>query len=209
MAKYRVCNGRTIIAMVKANGTKITEEDEDKILYGNNPVEVIFPIVGSIDNNPDVRQVIQTITLDSDLNADMAVFAFASEQFEKETGLYEFLFTGQGQRQDRSAMATEVRDRNSRSRIDFMKTKLDHFLSILGRQLALTARFHLDGEDIAPFLGEEAGQLWGVLMAPEDMSPDVMIEELMAEGIPYADLIQLGKPGDPIQQPQPQTQPAE
>ena len=182
-----MCNGRTIIAMIKANGTKISEEDEDKILYGNNPVDVIFPIVGSVDNNPDIRNVVQTITLESDLNSDMAVFNFAAEQFEKETGLYEFLFTGQGPRQDRSAMATEVRDRNTRSRIDFMKTKLDQFLSTLGRQLALTARFHFDGEDIAPFLGPEAAQYWGVLMSPEDMDPNKLIDEFMAEGVPYED----------------------
>ena len=185
IAKYRVCNGRTIIALLQANGSTLSEEDQDKILYGNNPVEVIFPKLNAVDNNPDVRQAIQTITLQSDLSADMAVFAFLAENFEKETGLYEFLYTGQTDKQDRSAFATQMREQNTRSRIDYMQTKLDHFLSQLGRQLALTARYHLTGEDIAPFLGEEAGEAWGMLMGVEDMDPDRILSELIEDGVPY------------------------
>lgn len=181
LLKYRKLDGRTIIAVLQGSGIHFTEDDIDAIVNSDRPIEVIQPKLTAVDQSVDVKKYVQSITLESNLQSDMAVFNHLNRMFEVETGLHEFLFTGQPGTQDRSAAATQVRDRNSQNRIDAMRSKMDNFLSQCGRMLALTARFHLDGEDIRPFLGPESAAAWGQLMAVEDLEPEALMERLRSE----------------------------
>lgn len=193
MAKYRLLDGRTIVAVAQSAGIQLSEDDIEALLYSTRPVDIIQPAIATLDGGADIQKVIQSFTMQSDRGADMDLFRFLQEQFEKETGLHQFLYAGEPGKQDRSALATEVRRENSRSRIDQMQAKWDKFMQQVARTMALTARYHLDGEDIAPILGPEAGQAWGQLLAVEDTDADSLAQQYVAEGIDPAEALQIAE----------------
>lgn len=103
--------------------------------------------------------------------------------YERLTGMYSWLHTGQGAVQDRSAEATKARERNSMARIEHMRDRGAAFDSMVARKEAFAAAHMLDPDDIAKVLPPRLVQQWGHLVSPEALSPDYWITQAQQQGI--------------------------
>jgi hypothetical protein len=103
--------------------------------------------------------------------------------YERLTGMYNWLHTGQGSTQDRSAEATKSRERNSMARIEHMRDRGAAFDSMVARKEAFAAAHILDPNDLAKVLPVRLQQQWGHLVSPEAMSPDYWITKAQEQGI--------------------------
>lgn len=175
---------RRLIIMLESEGVKLGDDAEDKIVYGTDLVDTLTIQANMSDGEiPDIRKIVQEWSESNDFAADLAVYERFNYEWEKETGLSDFMYFGQAQRQDRSAAATNVKERNARKRIDYMGSVLDEFMSRVGRKLAIEARFHLSADDIKDTLGDGAAQAWGTLMSPNDMDIEGMANQYMDAGV--------------------------
>lgn len=103
--------------------------------------------------------------------------------YERLTGMYSWLHTGQGQTQDRSAEATRARERNSMARIEHMRDRGAAFDGMVARKEAFAAAHMLDQDDVAKVLPPRLVQQWGHLVTPEAMSPDYWITQAQQQGV--------------------------
>lgn len=103
--------------------------------------------------------------------------------YERLTGMYSWLHTGQGAVQDRSAEATRARERNSMARIEHMRDRGAAFDSMVARKEAFAAAHMLDPDDVAKVCPPRLAQQWGNLVTPEAMSPDYWITQAQQQGI--------------------------
>jgi hypothetical protein len=182
VAKYQWCS-KTVLAMIEHNGTTLSEEDRAKIESADGmPLEVVSIAVNNLGEDPDIRKYVQQLELHSDINESLALLDHLNKHFEQETGLYEFLYTGQSGAADRSAAATRARESNTKNRIDDMQSRIEDFLSRLGRKLAMTARYLLTPADVSPILGEERAQAWGYLFSQEQMRPEYWMQRYSEQG---------------------------
>jgi hypothetical protein len=103
--------------------------------------------------------------------------------YERLTGMYSWLHTGQGSVQDRSAEATRARERNSMARIEHMRDRGAAFDSMVARKEAFAAAHELTPDDVSKVLPPRLSQQWGNLVTPEAMSPDYWITQAQDQGI--------------------------
>lgn len=183
VAKFK-SSSRLLMALVEANGVKLDQDAVEKVVYGELPVDVfrLKATAASSGDMVDVNKYLQQVQLSANIGEALDLLTHLNREFEMATGLYEFLYHGQQGGVDRSAQASSIRDRNTRTRIDDMQSRIDDFLSKDARMKMLAARYLLDGEDIAPLLGPEAGQAWGFLMPAEKLTPGYWRSKYMDEG---------------------------
>lgn len=176
--KYRR-SSKDFLALLKINGVEIDEDSLDAALNSDNAFDVLT-LTGSVDSlsdqSPDIRHYLQQWNMNTNPEEGIRLLEFFNHQFEMETGLHEFLYAGAPDKQDRSAKATQVREQNTRSRIEAYDAQQDEFLSRSGRKLGITARALLDEEDVAKIHGPEFGQVWGTLRPQEFDAEDYALE---------------------------------
>lgn len=174
--------GAAFLMFAKINGIELDQDSIDDMLEADFPlckIDLSKAIDTVSGDNWDLRKYIQQFNFDSNITELNAAAENCLARFEEETGLYQFLYTGEPGTQDRSAAATHLRERNSRSRIDDYMNSFEEFLSRVGRKMSITARFHMDSEDVARYFGPEAAQAWGNLMTPEQMDPMFHITNML------------------------------
>lgn len=181
MGKYRFTS-RTVIALAKQNRNGIDDEDKNRVLVGE-AIEAI-----EIEVNGETRKLsdfIQQFDYSNEYIAQGLNFLSAiEERFDKATGLYDILYSGQTETQIRTAQDASIKDRNSRSRIEDMRDRVAHFEAELARKESFAAHFLEPRERIAELLGPEAGANWGALVRPEVLeNPRVFVEEYLAQGM--------------------------
>lgn len=191
MAKYRWTSQEVLFAVEKM-GFKLDDASKDRIGGLDEPVKIIEIAAKQMDDT-DVSKLLYQVKKTTNIDEALTILQFCDKQFSQETGLYEFLFIGDPGTQDRSALATEVRDRNSQSRIEHMRSRLDEFLSRVASRIGMMARYHQDPEAIAAVMGDEAGEIWGVLMTQEQMSPAYWGNQFMDDGMGLMDAVTEGK----------------
>jgi hypothetical protein len=103
--------------------------------------------------------------------------------FERATGLTEFVSAGQTKQQFRSAAEAEIKDRNSRTRFEDMRARVEAWCARVARKEAQAARFLLEPEDVGRIFGPQAAQLWSVLVPPMDIQMAQGMEQAAAAGI--------------------------
>ena len=113
----------------------------------------------------------------------MAFMDRLESAYERMTGMYSWLHTGQGSVQDRSAEATRARERNSMARIEDMRDRGAEFDSMVARKEAFAAAHMLDPDDVAKVLPPRLAQQWGHLVTAEALSPDYWITQAQQQGI--------------------------
>jgi len=182
LAKYHWSH-RTFLFIIDKLGLNISEEDKYKISHGGNPVEAIYAQLTSADDNFSIQKYIQQVELSGSLEEAQNTLDFLSNKFEEETGLWAYLNVGDPTKQDRSAAATRSRNEHANSRINDMQGCIQEFFSKVGRKESLTAMYHMSPEDIAAVLGGPAGEIWGRLMATEQLSVDYWKGEFTAGGM--------------------------
>lgn len=97
--------------------------------------------------------------------------------YERLTPLSEFLATGAGAVQDRSAEATRVRDRNQMARMEDLKDMVRDADTMVARKECFAASYLLNEEDVAKTNPSEAPN-WGFLAEPEAKDPNYWIQQL-------------------------------
>jgi hypothetical protein len=151
---------RDFIAISKSAG----EELKDRIKTGPDytiiEVEAIHESIDKVvkflqhpEFNPEIYKIIQGVT----------------DNFEKRTGLTELMY-GLSATQMRSAQEASVKGEQLTIRPDDMANKVEDAMSLLSRQEALCARWHLQGSDVQAPLGPMGAQWWQQLVVPSDPS---------------------------------------
>ncbi len=160
ISKIERCS-RDFIAIAKAAG----EELKHKILTGGDLTLLEFEqglggsidkIVGFLQHPPfhqDIYKVIQAV----------------ETNFEKRTGLTELMY-GESSRQLRSASEADLKAGQLQVRPDDMANCVEETATEVARKEALTARWHLDGSDIAPVFGPVMANMWQQYVATADIS---------------------------------------
>jgi hypothetical protein len=182
IGKYRFTN-RTLMAHLKQNGQGLSQANKDKVMsaFANDFDMLEIEVKGEVRK---LSEFLETFTFSQDyVQAGVQMLNLLESYFEKATGLYSFLYSGEGERQSRSAMEAQVKDRNSRSRVEDMRESVARWESMVARKEAFAARFLLQPQDIADLLGPEAGQAWGTLI-PDGADPQQMMMEMMQQGLP-------------------------
>jgi len=98
--------------------------------------------------------------------------------------LTEILATGQGETQSRTATDAQMRDNRSMSRVNDMQQQVIDHQNKVARKEALCARFLLEPQDIKPLLGDAAANDWGILVNPDETTPQTLMQNFLQAGLP-------------------------
>ena len=183
VAKHK-WSSRQVIAFLTANGVGLNEEQKAQIESGSDPVSVIEMALTNTSEDADIRKYVQQIKLADKLDDDFNMLSYLGSEYEKATGLHEFLFSGEGSRQARSSAEAQIRDRNSRGRVDDMMACVESWATKVARKEAMAARFLLDDMDVRRVVGAEPARAWGTILTPEQMDPMFWTAKYMQEGHP-------------------------
>jgi len=188
VVKHRF-TARNLYALLDTYGVDVDQEDMEQILASAKTVEVLkVKVKGLMEQGklPDVSHLIQRLDTSGNMQDDINVYQFAYEQFQKHTGLYEVLHAGNTGRQMRSAQEAVMKEKFATNRIEDMASRVEEFMSRLGRKAMFTALFWMGPEEIEPILGPEAAMAWGSLMSPEELNPEFQMQQILEELPPDA-----------------------
>lgn len=174
LGKYRYTS-RLVFALASQNGQGLDAQDKDRVLIGNEIEAIEIQINGETKN---VRDFIQEFQWNNDwLEPSIALLDKLRDLYGKATGLYDVLYSGDTEKVDRSAAASQIRDRNSRSRIESLRDSVLKWQTLKCQQEAFAARFTQSRDDIAAMIGQQAAQNWGFLATAEKCDPQYWMQE--------------------------------
>ncbi len=169
MTKIRFCS-RSLFATMDFGDTEVTNDGKKVLeMFDDLP----FINVRTSNDQRKIGDVFQQLNLDPGLqNFEMAHGIF-SKEFAEHSGMYDILHYGEGDTQSRSATDTDFRRETSKTRINYRKDRVIKWQSELARKEAQCARFLHTPEEIDSILGMGAGMVWGQIMPPAAMQPQV------------------------------------
>lgn len=169
---------RTPICVARYNGQGIDDAELVKLLHGPDMSIVRISING---NEYKLSDIVQQFKFDTGIDELDRFVTLVNREFEKATGLDEFLYAGNTARQARSATEIETRKEQSTHRIDDFLVQTKETLSRLMRKVAFANRYLMTPEDITRLLGPEAGKAWGVLASPEEVAQEQAMRAQMRQ----------------------------
>jgi hypothetical protein len=184
LSKARITT-KSLIAIVQQNGQGLDLKATHKALYGK-ALEFITVSVNGDQGKLD--HFLQQMDFKLNVEEFIALNQIINHEFEQSTGLTEFLASGGGATQARSAEEVKIKDVKSRTRIEDYRALSEKHASKVARKEAMAARYLCDPEDIKPIFGDQAAQLWGQLMPPVK----AQIEMAKAGMLPMAAIRQPG-----------------
>ncbi len=171
---------KTVLAIKKQNKNSISKGDIQKVLKGADieAIEVEFN-----GDNQKLSDYIEQFDWNMEwVGSTITLLDVFGKMFERATGMYDFLSSGEGSTQDRSAAATQVRDRNTMVRIEDMRDTNKEFDTVLSQKEAFAASYLLKTEDVITVI-PTLGQNWGFLARPEAKSMDYWITQGQQQGM--------------------------
>lgn len=185
MGKYRFTS-RTVGAIMKQAGEGLSDSDMGKVLMGADIEMLNITVKGEVR---DLKQFLSEFNWSHDyLVHGMNLLNLMESRFQKASGLYEILYSGETGTQSRSATDASVKDRNSQSRVRDMRDQVEKWAGRVARKEAQTLRFLKDRDHITAVLGEQAGKDWGFLVKPGGDDVNAMVEQFsqqfMQAGMP-------------------------
>ncbi len=171
MTKIRFCS-RSMFAIMNYGGTEIGTDNLPKLEMLN---DLPFLNVRCDNENLKIGDLFQQLNLDPGLENFERAHSIIKREFQEHTGLYDILHYGEGETQDRSATATNFKDKTSKTRINYRQDRVKKWQSKVARKEALIARFIHTPEQIDVILGSGSGQLWGALMPPAEAAGNPMV----------------------------------
>lgn len=188
---------RGFLAILAQSGVGVDMESLDKLLDISPTPDGVWDVIrinatGLIEN-AKLDQLLQEFKLESNFAEFQAAIAFEEQEFAKATGLYNILFQGQPETQMRSAAEVQFRDRTSRSRIEDMQKSVETWSDEIASVQALYARFLGDPEDFIPIIGPELAQAIGTLIPPMEEEAQRLASEMMTQGAPPTEAMQIGQ----------------
>jgi hypothetical protein len=181
MEKVRVAS-KDVIAFAKILGDSLSVADRKRIQHGFGTQLVEMEVAG--DGQTKLADLIQQWRFDAGLTDFQNIVAILERQFERMTGLTEFIAVGTTENQFRSAAEANLKDKNARTRFEDMRMQVESWQSEIARHEAQAARYLLEPQDIQPILGPEAAQVWGQIMPPTAQIEQQLMQEFQAQGVP-------------------------
>jgi len=175
IAKFRA-SAKIMMAVMTRNGEKPSDDAVADLFRLNERFPIIeINATGALDQ-AKISDYFQQLKIDAGINEFQAAYQIIKNEFAEHTGLYAVLHAGHQDAQSRSSREADMKDRNSRTRIDAMHKRFEEAQSKLARKEAIAARFMHTPDEIANILGPEAGQMWGTVMPPQDamMNPNAV-----------------------------------
>lgn len=155
---------RTAFMVANYNGQGMSDENAFKVVAGRD-----FEMVRVTINGDTLRlgDLIQQLKIDPMTDKFDQILQVIGREFEKETGLYEVLYTGTTPTQIRNATTADMIRNSSQSRVEDMRTVMNKFMGRLAYKYAFGARYLHTPDEIGAMFGPQAAQLWGTLAPPE------------------------------------------
>jgi len=196
MARVRQ-SARGFLVLMAQNGVSVDSEDLDKLLDVQPSPDGVWDLLrinaGAMGEGVNINQVIQQLTLESNMDHYLKAISFEEEEFAKSTGLYGILFQGQTETQMRSAKEVQFREKTSRSRIEDMLKSVETCSDELSTVQAMYAKFLSTEEDIIPILGQQGSLEWGYIMPSVEEETQRLTMELLEQGAPPEIAMELGQ----------------
>ncbi len=170
---------RTPWVFIQKPGIEITKDQLAKAMRGE---QLDLIVIKATAGNEDLKlsDVFQQLTY-ADPVAQLERFnSLIGAEFDKSTGLYDILYSGSTPTQLRTAEDAKLKDRNSRSRIDDMRTQTEKWTTRLGIKARIAARYLETSEDIGKIFGKEAAQAWGDLASPQEVAQQRQVRDQIA-----------------------------
>lgn len=133
--------------------------------------------------DPDVRKLLQSLTMDTDMPGFEKAWGIINRAFEDGCGLNDLMRSGQDTNQLRTAADVDFKKSRSMTRADDMGKQFQVFFDSVLYSLAFTARFLMYPEDMARLFGPPAGQLWGIIGDEQMRQQDEMQRMQAANGM--------------------------
>lgn len=172
---------RTGFIIKKANGKGLSKDDVFRCLDGNDIDNFEIDFGRVTDQKTSVKDYIETLDWGMEWLPSVINLLNTFERiYERLTPLSEFLSTGAGQVQDRSAEATRVRDRNQMARMEDLGDMIRDADTMVARKEAFAASYLLGEEDVSKVIPQEA-QNWGFLAEPEAKDPNYWMQQIPQE----------------------------
>jgi hypothetical protein len=90
--------------------------------------------------------------------------------FDKRVGLTELMYGDSGATQIRSATEVNVRNQNMNVRPAEMSKQVEAWMAEVAQNEAMTARYHLRGDDVLPLMGQIGSFAWNAYVATLDLA---------------------------------------
>jgi len=154
---------RATFASRKQNGKGLSVQAKDRV-FGGADINVIEVDFGAVtEGKLSIKDFLEKMEWSKDFIAPgIQWLEYLDGLYERLTPLARFLSTGQGATQDRSAAATQVRDRNTMTRVEDMRDMIAEADNTVARKEAFLAGSKLTQADIAVTM-PDAAQNWGFL----------------------------------------------
>lgn len=168
MTKIRFTS-RSLFALMDYGQDSIGADNVDKLqMMDDLPFLKI-----KVDNDQlKLGDLFQQLNLNPGLENFEKAHTIIKREFQEHTGLYDILHYGEGETQDRSATATNFKDKTSKTRINYRQDRVKKWQSKVARKEAMVARFIHTPDQIEVILGQGAGQIWGQIMPPAQAAMD-------------------------------------
>lgn len=187
MGKMRHCM-KLLFAVKKQNRSGLSKEDIRRALSGSDIEKIEIEFNGQTGT---LKDHLETFNWDMSWVAAVQAFLQMLESiYERLTGMYSWLHSGQGQTQDRSAAATQARERNTMARIEDMRDTTREFDAIVASKECFAACQKLRPQDVQKILPARLAQAWGILVPPGANDPQALAQQAMQLGIQDPEMAQ-------------------
>lgn len=168
LTKVRFCS-RSLFAIMEGAGAEITGDSKKSLENWN---DLPFLSVRTTNDQVKIGDIFQQLNLDPGLDQFERAHAMMKREFQEHSGLYDILHYGESDTQDRSATATNFKDKTSKTRINYRLDRVVKWQGKVARKEALMARFLHTPQQIDAILGMGSGQIWGRIMPPQQAQVD-------------------------------------
>ncbi len=162
MTKIRFCS-RSIFAFLDDPAAEMGS-DSKKMLEMFDDLPIVS--IRADSSKTKLNDIFQQLNLDPGIENFERAHAILKREFQEHSGVYDILHYGESETQDRSATATNFKDKTSKTRINYRLDRVIKWQGRIARKEAMYARFIHTPEQIDVILGQGAGALWGQVMPP-------------------------------------------
>lgn len=129
----------------------LSEENKRRIEKGR---DLEFIEIDSGDPSDGIKNLVDVLSMPPMSQDVPQALGMANEMYEQRTGMGELLY-GQTRNQLRSAREADIKDRNSRQRIEDLARIVEDWQGEIARKEAILARFILEPEDVEKVVGSD------------------------------------------------------
>jgi hypothetical protein len=152
----------------QAGANALSQDAIDTALYGPDLGVVKIPWNGQDD--VDIRKVLQELTLSSGSEEFEKFYAVVSKEFEDATGLTPLLMSGDAGYQIRVSGDVDLKERSSKTRLNYYKDRVEKHQARIARKEALAAMSIQPREVLAQIFGAEAAPQFGRILSAGEIA---------------------------------------